>query len=175
MNAMPAAYRKIVEPLIETARGIVERGESLSHMAFIGNLSTGETQIVPMVMPTDEAKDETAILLRHLAHLLQADFVFVIMDAWTLPRGKVDRYREIIAEYGSIGASPHRIDAVAFNLETRHGMWSAQVPLTLKGASKRRKTFGAPEFQLFDGVEGRFANLLPVKEADDQAAAGRLH
>jgi hypothetical protein len=174
MSGMPAAYRNIIEPLIEIARGIVETGETLSHMAFVGNLRTGETKIVPMVTPSDEAKDEAAAMLRHVAHLLQADFVFVIMDAWTLPSDKVARYQEILDEYGSIGASPYRIDAIAFNLETRHGMWCAQVPVKPKGVSKRKKTFGEPQFQLFDGVQGRFANLLPVAD-DDHVAAGKLH
>jgi hypothetical protein len=97
------------------------------------------------------------------------------MSAWTLPPDKVARYGEIVDEYGSIGASPYRIDAVAFNLETRHGMWSAQVPVKPKGVSKRKKTFGEPQFQLFDGGQGRFANLLPVKDDTDQTAAGKLH
>jgi hypothetical protein len=104
----------------------------------------------------------------------QADFVFVIMDAWGLPRDEVHRYQEILERYGSIGASPYRVDMVALSLETRHGVWMAQMPVKTKGASKRKRTFGVPEFQLFTEAKGRFVDLLPVKEGEAQAPGG-LH
>ena len=147
MSELPKTYRAIIDPLIETARGILERGEPLSHMAFVGNLTTGETKIVPIPADSEQAKDDAAGLLRHLAHLHQADFVFTIMDTWGLPKDKMHRMRQILAEYGSIGASPYRIDSVSLTLETRYGIWVAQLPVKPKGASKRKKTFGEPKFQ----------------------------
>ena len=35
--------------------------------------------------------------------------------------------------YGSIGASPYKIDIVSFSLETRHGIWMAQALIKPKG------------------------------------------
>ena len=172
---MPKAYQDITAPLIRRARGILERGETLVHMAFVGNLSTGDTRIIPIPADSEQAKDDAAAMLRHLAHLIQADFVFTIMDAWGLPTDKMHRMQQILDEYGSVGASPYRIDIISLVLETRHGLWVAQMPVKPKGVSKRKKTFAEPAFQLFTEAEGRFVDLLPVKDADKSVAAGGLH
>jgi hypothetical protein len=69
-----------------------------------------------------------------------------------------------------LAASPYRIDVVVFNLETRHGLWVAQVPGKPKGISKKKRTFGTPTFQHFAEAEGRFVDLLPVKDAGEEGA-----
>jgi hypothetical protein len=85
---------------------------------------------------------------------------------------KVLKYEEIIDRYGSIGASPYKIDTASFMLETRYGAWGAQVPLKFKAPSKTRRTFAAPVTLIFmDGVEGRFAGLLSAKHE----GAANLH
>ena len=174
MSTMPAAYRKIITPLIDATRDILERGETLGHVALVGNLSSGEVKMVPIPASSEQAKDDAAARLRHEAHLLQADFIFTILDAWGLPKDKMHRMQQILDEYGSIGASPYRIDVVSLTLETRHGVWFAQMPVKPKGVSKKKKTFGEPEFQLFTDMQGRFADLLPMRDGDASAAAG-LH
>jgi len=174
MTAIPSGYRNIIDPLIATARDILERGEPLQHMVFVGNLTTGETAIVPIDTRSEEAKDASADLLRRLAASRQADFVFSIMDSWGLPPNKMSQMDEILERYGSIGASPYRVDIVALLLETRYGMWVAQMPVKPKGPSKRKRTFGVPEFKHYHGAQGRFADLLPEKIAPD-APGGVLH
>ena len=166
MSTIPTAYRTIIDPLIGVARDLVERGEQLVPVAFVGNLSKRETYPVLLNASSAQAKDDSAELIRQLAAIHEADFVFVIMDAWGLPPDKVQRYEEIIERYGSIGASPYRIDLVTFSLETRHGLWVAQVEVKRKGVSKRRRTFAVPEFRHFTEVQGRFVDLLPVKDAE---------
>jgi len=48
-------------------------------------------------------------------------------------------------------------------LETRYGVWGAQVLLKFKAPSKKRRTFAAPvALMIMDGIEGRFAGLLPA-------------
>jgi hypothetical protein len=111
-------------------------------MAFLRNLTTGETRRTVLNAASDQAKDDSAQLIRHLAAIYEADLVFTIMDACGLPRDKVRRRREIVERYGSIGTSPYRIDFVSFALESRHGIWVAQVPIKPKGISKKRRTFG---------------------------------
>jgi hypothetical protein len=86
------------------------------------------------------------------------------MEAWGLPKDKMPRYQEIIDKYGSIGASPYKIDIVGFMLETRYGVWGCQVTLKPKGYSKKKRTFGNVELLFMDGVEGRFVGLLPEVE-----------
>jgi hypothetical protein len=82
MSTLPTAYRQIIDPLIDVARAILERGERLVPVAFVGNLTTGETHQVMMSAASDPAKDDSAELVRHLASSHQADFVFVSIDAW---------------------------------------------------------------------------------------------
>ena len=106
--------------------------------------------------------------IKRAAALLDADFVFVIMEAWSLRPDKLRRYDEIIDKYGSIGNSPYAIDVVSLALETRHGIWVAQLPIRPKGHSKKKRTFGAPEFRLYTEARGRFVDLLPAKSGGPQ-------
>jgi hypothetical protein len=174
MTAIPAAYRTLIDPLIGVAREIAERGEQLVPMAFVGNLTTGQTYQVVLDASSEQAKDNSADLIRHLATIHAADFVFVIMDAWGLPQNKMHRHQEILDRYGSIGASPYRVDLATFSLETRHGLWMAQALFKPKGVSKKRRTFVEPQFQHCTEAAGRFVDLLPVKDAD-ATGAGVLH
>jgi len=164
MTAIPEAYRSIIDPLIAVARDILERGESLQAFAFVGNLTTREIHPVHLSTGSGEEKDASAQLIRHIAQQIEADFVFVILDAWALPPDKVHRFDEIIERYGSIGASPYRIDIVSFALETRHGLWVAQVSIQPKGISKKKRTFATPQFQHYTEAKGRFVDLLPAKD-----------
>ncbi|SDY33129.1 hypothetical protein SAMN05421644_15012 [Allochromatium warmingii] len=141
MSTIPNAYCEIIDPLIQIARGFVEAGESLASVAFVGNLSSGQNLAVPIDTSTPETKNRSAALIRQIADEYEADFVFTMMEAWTLPPRLAPRFQDIIDRYGSIGASPHRVDSVAFTLETHHGIWLAQRELKPKGHSKRRKTF----------------------------------
>jgi hypothetical protein len=86
------------------------------------------------------------------------------MEAWGLPKDKVRRHEEIRDRYGSIGNSPYKVDVVSFILESRYGIWAAQVLLKPKGHSKKKRTFGDAIFQRMDEAEGRFVGLLPVRE-----------
>jgi len=174
MSMIPSSYRTLIDPLITVARGILESGEQLVPVAFVGNLTSKQTVQVMMSAASEQAKDESAEWVRHLAELHAADFVFVIMDAWGLPREKLHRYQEIRERYGSIGASPYRVDIVSFSLETRHGLWMAQMEVKPKGISKKKRTFGEPEFQLFTEAHGRFVHLLPEQEGAP-APSGVLH
>lgn len=164
MSALPETYLKLVLPLIDKARGFLEAGESLQPFAFVGNASTGEMLPVMIDTQTTESKDRSAQLIKLAAEQTQADFVFTVMEAWGLPRDKMSRYKEIYDKYGSIGASPYKIDTASFTVETRYGVWAAQMPLKPKGYSKKKRTFGPVALQFMDGVEGRFVGLLPEAE-----------
>jgi hypothetical protein len=156
MSDLPKAYRAIIDPLIATAREILERGETLMPFAFVGNLTTEETYPVMLQTGSDKQKDDSAFLIRHIAHRVEADFVFVIMDAWGLPPDKVGQVLEIIERYGSIGASPYRVDVVSFALETRHGLWVAQEPIKPKGVSKKKTHLRYANLPAFHRSQGTF-------------------
>ncbi len=164
MSVIPSAYLGIIEPLIEVSRGLLEQGESLAPIAFVGNLTTGATIPVLLRTGSNREKDESAAAIRQIAALHEADFIFTIMEAWTLPPDKARQFEIIIERYGSIGASPYAVDSVTFGLETRHGLWMAQAPLKPKGLSKKKRIFVLPDFQHFTDVQGRFVDLLPNKD-----------
>lgn len=164
----PQAYLDIILPLIGSARGFVEGGESLVPVAFVGNLTTQKTLPVMLNSKSDDTKDASAAAIKRAATTLDADFVFVVMEAWSLRPDKLRQVDEILDKYGSIGNSPYAIDIVSMSLETRHGIWVAQMPIKPKGHSKKKRTFGEPEFRFFTEFEGRFVDLLPKKDGGPQ-------
>lgn len=167
ISTPPQAYMDIIGPMIDKARRVLEAGEKLQPMAFVGNLTT--KQVVPVTVQTgsEEGKDQSARMIQSAALALEADFVFAIMEAWTLRPDKMRQMNAILDKYGSIGASPHAIDTCALTLETRHGLWVAQPQIKPKGISKKKRTIGVIEFRYFTEAGGRFAHLLPRKEGDD--------
>jgi hypothetical protein len=161
---LPPRYHEMIWPMIEKAKGFLEKGEKLSPLAFVGNFDTG--QAVPILIDTldDSRKDASAVAIRITAESIAADYVFTILEGWGLPKDKMSKHEDIIERYGSIGASPYKIDTANFMLETRYGVWGAQVPLKFMAPSKKRRTFTAPAVLIFmSGIEGRFAGLLPAK------------
>lgn len=164
MSAIPEKYWKIVSPLITTARGFLENGESLSPFAFVGSFSSETCIPVLLQSSSIEAKDKSASDIKTAADVLGADFIFVLMEAWSLRKDKVLQMDAILDKYGSIGASPYAVDIVSMALETRHGVWMAEVPIKPKGISKKKRTIETPEFRHYTEVAGRFVNLLPMKD-----------
>lgn len=170
----PDAYLTLITPLIDTARRILESGESLVPMAFVGNFESGQTIPIMLQSGNEQNKDSSALAIRMAAETLGADFVFVIMDAWSLRKDKMPQMQAILDKYGSISASPYAIDVASFGLETRYGLWMAQCEIKPKGISKKKKTIGQPQFQFFKEVEGRFSHLLPKKD-DTEGGSTVLH
>jgi len=69
----------------------------------------------------------------------------------------------ILDKYGSIGASPYRVDMASFRLETRYGVWMSQCESSPREPSKKKRTIGTSgtsAFQYFKEVDGRFTHLL---------------
>lgn len=161
---------EIIAPLIDKARGLLEAGEKLQPIAFVGNLTT--KQLVPVIIETasGEGKDKSARTIQSAAMALEADFVFSIMEAWSLQSNKFQQMDAILDKYGSIGESPYAIDVCSITLETQHGVWVALSQIKPKGISKKKRTIGVVEFRHFTEAGGRFAHLLPKKEGDEPPA-----
>lgn len=170
---IPASYRDIIEPLIATARSIMEHGEALHPIAFVGNFTRRTLQEVLMSNASEEAKQASCNLVARIAEANEADFIFIISEAWALREDKVQQMEQIIRRYGSIGACPYRVDSVSFSLETLHGVWFGQANIKPKGVSKKKRTFGEVTFRFFTEFQGRFMNLLP--QASETPARGTLH
>jgi len=172
MSQLPKAYDELIGPLIEVARGILEQGDSLQPVAFVGNFRS--RQIVPVLFDASDsqAKERSVFTIKQTALAVEADFVALVMEAWALPKEKMAQFEAIIEEYGSIGASPYRVDSLSITIETQHGVWVAQSPLKPKKGTKGGRTFSRPDFQLASDVEGRFVGLLSQRA--DRPAPG-LH
>ena len=168
---IPERYRRHIDPLISHARSLLENGETLAAIAFVGNLSKDE--VIPVVLDdrSEDAKDNSTKAISMTASMMDADFIFQVREAWMLPQKYAARYEEILDKYGSVGGSPYAQDVVALSLETTHGTWIATCFIKPKPPSKKRKTFGQPVFDHMPEVQGRFVGLLPNKEND----GGVLH
>lgn len=162
MSSLPKQYLEAVEPLIVQARLMIEAGAELAPFAFVGRFV--ERQIVPVLLDTrgNSAKDSSVAAVQRVAAELQADFVFTLTESWGLGPEHIFDYRRILTQYGSIAASPYRIELVSFMLETRYGLWGAQARVKSQGKrAKAKRSFGPVQWQRFDGAEGRFVGLLP--------------
>ena len=160
---IPERYREKIDPLIVHARSLLEKGETLAALAFVGNLSRNET--IPVVLDdrTESSKDYSARAISQAATMLDADFIFMVREAWQLPEKHMPRYEQILEKYGSIGASPYAQDVAAFTLETTHGTWVASPFIKPKPPSKKRRTIGPVVFQHMPEIQGRFVGLLSGK------------
>ncbi len=163
----PKAYMDIILPLINKARDFLEAGQQLQAVAFVGNLTTRQGIPVMIQQDTNEDKENSARTIQKMAAIAEADFVFTIMEAWSLRADKVPQMDAVLEKYGSISASPYAVDVCSLMLETKRGVWVAQQLIKRKGISKKKRTFGPVEFRFYTEVEGRFAHLLPVKEGDE--------
>ena len=167
INTPPQAYMDIISSLMDKARGFLEAGEKLQPMAFVGNMTSKEVTPVMIQPGSGDDKDQSARTIQSAALTLDADFVFTIMEAWSLRPNKIPQMEAILDKYGSIGASPYAIDVCSLALETRRGVWVAQPQIKPKGISKKQRTIGVVEFRYFTEVGGRFMHLLPKKEGDE--------
>ena len=100
VSTMPEAYWKIVSPLIDKAKDFLENGETLAPVAFVGSFSSESVIPVLMESSSNEAKDSSALAIRLAAENLNADFIFLLMEAWSLRKDKLsqmdanmDKYR----------------------------------------------------------------------------------
>lgn len=162
-TTIPENYWQTITPLIDTAKGILEKGEPLAPIAFVGSFATNASISVLLESSSANAKDRSAMAVAAAASKVEADFIFVMMEAWSLRKDKMSKMDAILKKYGSIGASPYAVDVVSMSLETRYGVWMAEVPIKPKGISKKKRTIDTPEFRHFSEYEGRFVNLLPMK------------
>lgn len=60
----PEAYLKLIKPLIDVARSLLEKGEALASIAFVGNLGTGKTMQILLDSESDDNKDHSAMAVR---------------------------------------------------------------------------------------------------------------
>jgi hypothetical protein len=160
---MPSQYEDLINPLIKSARVLLEGGGIVQPMAYIGNSTTKELMALAMDPRSNATKDSTAMAIQTNAARIDADFILIVMEAVGLKKKNLLQYKEIYEKYGSIAASPYSEDIISFSLEAEAGVWAGSAPLKPKPPSKKRRIFGEITFVFADGVDGRFVGLLPRK------------
>jgi hypothetical protein len=143
----------------------MERGESLQAMAFVGTFAEFKVVPIPINTTGDAAKDRAAQAIRRVAEVTAADFVLTITEAWALPTAQAPNHAALLRKYGSVANCPGRLDVVSFMLETVRGGWAGQAEIKPMGISKKKRTFGAVDFEPIDSINGRFGGLLPRQPA----------
>ena len=68
----PESYLKTILPLVDVARGLLEKDEELVPIAFVGNFATGKTVSVLLDSTGDVEKDRSALAIRMAAEMLEA-------------------------------------------------------------------------------------------------------
>lgn len=161
----PAAYQSLIDPLIRAAKEILESGTRFLPIAYIGNFESKKIIAIDIDTDSEISKDQSAKGMKLAAESINADFVFTIMEVWALREDKVPQSDQIIERYGSVSASPYAVDAISFTLETKYGLWVAQMQIKPKGISKKKRTFANPIFRMYTSAKGRFAEIL-TKDSD---------
>ncbi len=169
-NDLPSKHLDFINGFVNTTRDILEDGQKLLAHYFVVNTSTKVVRHMSQVQTCDLDKEIAAHAVRQIAAMEDADFVLMISEAWSFRTDKLAMIDEIYRKYGSIGNSPYREDVCSFVLETDDGVWVAQPKIRPKGISKKKRTFGAVQFIKVDHIEGRFADLLPVKSTRESSA-----
>ncbi len=155
---LPAHLAGFVGHCVGVARTILEDRHQLSPMAFIGQSANGGCVILPFGH-LENTKAAT-MAIRIAAELGHADYVLVVMEAYTLEGNDAAEMRAIMQRYGSLSKAPQAIEVVTFLLETSGGTWAAVAKQqTREGGSK---TFGDVAFEMTTRIEGRFSGLLPA-------------
>ena len=101
MSQLPERYQAAIAPLINKAREFLEKGEELAAMAFVGNFTTGAVVPTPLFGRGPADKDVAARSVKMLAEQLNADFVFVLMEAYSLRADKVVKGNPIFPTHGN--------------------------------------------------------------------------
>ena len=92
---IPEKYLATIRPFIDQAKVFLEAGQQLHPMVILGSFDSGAKTSI-MLGPDDE---DAALSIRMAAKHLNADFVFLITEAWGLPRDKVPFHADIIEQY----------------------------------------------------------------------------
>ncbi len=165
----PQAILTKLTPLYQSALDTLKRGDKLAPVAFVGS-ATGEIFPIVNTSSTEEDKDAWASHITRLAGIYNADFVCIMMESWSLLPKYVHLYKDILQKYGSVEASPYKLDVISISIETPEQFWMSQRPIRKVPPSKKRRAFYIPtgdDFQCYTEAAGRFAALLPNSKLVD--------
>ena len=90
---IPPAYLRHIEPIVAKAKSFLENGEALTPVAFVGLFTN--TTVIPVTLDSsnDETKDRSATMIAAAAKQAGADYVFMVIEAWALPKKYLNRSR----------------------------------------------------------------------------------
>jgi hypothetical protein len=161
-NQPPAKYVSFLSKIIKLAQQNLKNDSQLLPVAFLISHASKKTEILGSDFSNPEEKDFFAETVKQRANKMQADAICFLAESWTIPEKyqKPDMVQSILKKYGSVSNFPERKEIVLINLETNEGVWVGMSDL--KPAKKGKKMVGI-KWMKSPELQGRFANLLPVK------------
>jgi hypothetical protein len=140
----------------------LETQESLLPVAFIGKGTV--YSIVGMPFDSVNSKDAAAMAMKKIAKEMDADYILMVAESWTIPQEYVKDFMENRDKYPEVASHPHKKECVMFNYESHQEcrMGMSDIITTAKG----KRTINPPIF--FPSVKGssstgRFTHLLPLR------------
>lgn len=161
MKNIPNEYRHLVDGITSIAREILESGEDLLPVVFLGKDGVAPVTL-PMLMSSTEAKDRSVYAVRKTAQVVQATYAIMLSEAWGLDHSlfSEEEIKRIAESREGIANHPNRLDLIMITLETPDGFWFAQAPI--KSLGKGARSFDDFEFIFLTKAEGRFTSFLPL-------------
>lgn len=160
----PSHVEPIVGEFIKRLRADFEAGNGPKSRVILGDADV--PAMMELDLPSDWDTSEIADHVRNVAAIQAANLVVLAIDAWSLPTHLMAQREQILARYGSIGASPHRVSAISVLVETPDVHWIGTAPLTKRPRRPKAQTFGTVQF-LSTGTTpnsftlGTLTNLVP--------------
>ena len=170
VTALPEEHREWVQKVVEEADAQLMEGKELTAMAFMCTAMGRTIVAFAMDFLTDAEKNAAAHYLRQRCQIEQASAVLFVTEGWALPQGMLNDHNKIVARYGSIGESPHRIDSVVFQLETAAANYTCAPPLKPCPPSKKKRRIAGPVKFINCTSAGRFSQFL-----SNNTAKQKLH
>ena len=122
--AMEPKLEAVVSNLTSTAYRMLAEGQEIAPVAFVGSLLRGEMEALLLRMPDRQGKEISVEMIRALCAESSADFVILFTEGWGLPASLMEKYEEILEQYGSISNCPHRVDTFVVSVETPAARWT---------------------------------------------------
>lgn len=160
ISIVPEQYRGILQQLLADAHESLLEGKRLPSTYYIGSCAAEVLQAVPVDTSSQSGKEASVMHAKRMATYLDADFVVLVTEAWALPRNKADDAEAILSKWGSVGQYPGKLDVAWFQLETRHGLFTAQAKILPVPPSKKRRKLGTIEWMRADEAQGTMAGVL---------------
>lgn len=160
-TALPGGIREMIREITQQSLDEISRAE-FSSTIYLFNSAKRSFMDFDIGDVPPELKDLHAVFVKNVAQKYECDLVVSLMDGWGIPNEDIDRYKEILEEYGAFANYPNRRSVFVVYVEAPSAVYYGSVyqnadksfpPLTIEKMSA--------EFAAIVRKEGRYSSLLP--------------